>query len=306
MKTAQEFAAKRKSHTTFDVEYLEPDNRPVKFKHKLLHWVFGKRLLGRLGLGVVKLATHEKIPGFGKGKKNFFKNPDTNYFFHLPTPVNVEVDNIPLPREVAREMINRADYHIIVDRCVCRDAAGCSTYSHEIGCIVMGGICEDFVPASSHRVSKEEALKHLDRGIAAGLVPTVARTKIDNFVFMTPDKGQMGGLCFCCDCCCAIPNSYGDLPTNEMRPLYHTMPGLKIEITDDCIACGKCAEHCVFDAIVVQNGRAYHKEDRCTACGRCALVCPEKAVKMTMTDPDAVRKIVDKILSISDLKCNIA
>lgn len=305
MKTAQDYAAERKSHTTFDVEYLTPDNRPVKLKHRILHWLVNTPWAGKIGLSVVKAAIHEKIPGFGKGQKNFFKNPDHNYFFHLPTPVKVDVENMPLPREVAREMVRRANYHIIVDRCVCRDASRCTNFDHEIGCIVMGGITQDFLPTSSHRVSKEEALKHIDRGIKAGLVPTVARTKLDNFIFMTPDKGQMGGLCFCCDCCCAISGSYGDLPVQEMSPLYHTMPGLTIEVTDACVACGKCEEHCAFGAIKVQNGRAYHKKDRCTGCGRCALVCPNEAVEMTMTDPEAVNKIVDKIMAISDLECTI-
>ena len=295
--------ANRKSHTTIDVKYLDkPDTRPVKFKHKFLNWVFHRPWAIGLGLDVVEAAIKEKIPGFGKGKKNFFKNPETNYFFHLPTPVDIKSTNIQLPREVAREMVRRADHRIIMDKCVCREARDCKRFNHDISCIVLGDIGKDFVPPFSHLISAEEAFKHIDRGIAAGLVPTVARTKIDNFVFETPDKWQMGGICFCCDCCCAIPQAYGKIPADEMKPLFYNMPGLEHEVTDACTGCGTCLKTCGFGAMVIRDGRAYINDQRCTACGRCVLACPQKAVKMTMTDPDAVKKITEKILSLANLK----
>ena len=189
-----------------------------------------------------------------------------------------------------------------MDKCVCRNARGCKKFSSDISCIVLGDIGKDFVPPFSHLISEEEALKHLDRGIAAGLVPTVARTKIDNFVFETPDKWQMGGICFCCDCCCAIPQAYGKIPAHEMKPLFYNMPGLEHEVTDACTGCGECTKVCAYGGIVLRDGRAHINDQRCTACGRCVLACPQKAVKMTMTDPDAVKKITKKIFSLASLK----
>jgi hypothetical protein len=109
--------AKRVSHKSIDVKYLDtPDTRPVKLKHKYLTWAFHHPWAAGLGLDVVEAAIRERIPFFGRGKKNFFKNPETNYFFHLPTAVGVKSTNIQLPREVAREMIRRADHRIIMDR----------------------------------------------------------------------------------------------------------------------------------------------------------------------------------------------
>lgn len=301
-KIAQDYADRR-THTSLDIKYLDvPDTRPVKFKHKWLAWIFHRPWAIKLGLDFIVAVVNEKIPFWGKGNKNFFKNPETNFFFHLPSPVELKSNNMALPREVARAMIKQADYRIILDKCVCREGYGCTRFNHDIACIVLGDIGKDFVPSFSRLVSEEEALKHIDRAIEAGLVPTVARTKIDNFVFETPDKWQMGGICFCCDCCCDIPKAYGKLPADEMKPLFHNMPGLEMEVSDACNGCGVCLNHCKYGAITIRDGQAYINEARCTTCSRCVLYCPSKAVTMTMTDPDAVKKITQKIFSIASLK----
>lgn len=288
--------ANRRTHTSIGgVKYLE-DDREVKLKHRILNWALHVPTAGNFGLNLWEWLVHH-LPN-DKNGKNFFTDPEHNYFFHLPTPVSLANDNIPLPREVARELVRRAKHRIMMDSCVCRDARRCTKYNHEIGCIVLGDIGKDFVPANSHIVSEEECYKAIDRGIAAGLMPTVARAKVDNFVFMTPDKRQMAGMCFCCDCCCAIP-TYGKLPTETLSPLFNKLPGLEMKVSDECNGCAICAERCKFAAITVQDGRAVINE-RCTTCGLCASVCPSKAIEMTMTDPDAVRKIVDKIMTVWD------
>ncbi len=53
-------------------------------------------------------------------------------------------------------------------------------------------------------------------------------------------------------------------------------PGLSI--TDDCIACGACAEACTFKAIV--PGETYSiRGERCDECGNCFHACPAGAVQ---------------------------
>ena len=45
-------------------------------------------------------------------------------------------------------------------------------------------------------------------------------------------------------------------------------------ISDDCIACGACAEECPVSAISEGDGKYVIDEGLCTECGSCAATCP--------------------------------
>lgn len=48
-------------------------------------------------------------------------------------------------------------------------------------------------------------------------------------------------------------------------------------ITDECVACGTCAEECPSEAI--NEGDIYViDQDKCTECGTCFEVCPVEAI----------------------------
>ncbi len=48
-------------------------------------------------------------------------------------------------------------------------------------------------------------------------------------------------------------------------------------ISEECVACGTCAEECPAEAI--QAGEFYViDEDKCTDCGSCSEVCPVEAI----------------------------
>ncbi|RMF95780.1 MAG: 4Fe-4S dicluster domain-containing protein [Candidatus Schekmanbacteria bacterium] len=49
-------------------------------------------------------------------------------------------------------------------------------------------------------------------------------------------------------------------------------------ITDECIACGTCAEVCPVQAIE-ESGDMYKINDQCTDCGTCVESCPVDAIK---------------------------
>ncbi len=48
-------------------------------------------------------------------------------------------------------------------------------------------------------------------------------------------------------------------------------------ISEECVACGTCAEECPSEAI--EEGEPYViNEEKCTECGSCSEVCPVEAI----------------------------
>ncbi len=59
-----------------------------------------------------------------------------------------------------------------------------------------------------------------------------------------------------------------------------------------CIACGKCADRCVADAITVEK-YALIELKKCIGCGECKITCPEEAIKVN--DTSEIEKVQEKI-----------
>jgi len=51
------------------------------------------------------------------------------------------------------------------------------------------------------------------------------------------------------------------------------------KISDDCIACGACAEQCPVEAISEGDGKYVIDAEKCLDCGACADACPVDAPK---------------------------
>ena len=58
-----------------------------------------------------------------------------------------------------------------------------------------------------------------------------------------------------------------------------------------CIGCGKCLGACIYGGVKLEGKQAFITE-ACRACGRCVEVCPQKALRITIDDPDYVQKAI--------------
>ncbi len=50
------------------------------------------------------------------------------------------------------------------------------------------------------------------------------------------------------------------------------------KITDECIACGSCADQCPVEAIADAGEKFEINADTCLECGACADACPVGAI----------------------------
>jgi MinD superfamily P-loop ATPase len=67
----------------------------------------------------------------------------------------------------------------------------------------------------------------------------------------------------------------------EVRHAWSFSGGFQARIDSSlCTACGLCAQHCRFDALI-EDGDAFRVEPgRCEGCGQCVDVCPESAASL--------------------------
>ena len=230
-------------------------------------------------------------------------------YFAVPKDNVIRVDaslehkNAFLPSKLIHHFIDAASHHAIAKYCGCRTKMDCSNHPKKYGCLLLGEGVVDGNNMLRH-VSKEEAHQYAEEVRKNGLVHTIGRTFADTAVFRLP-KGvgeyhkKFMIICNCCPCCClARMYPYG---SQSFRDILLRMPGVDVEINDNCVGCGTCVESgvCMFGAIRIENGRARRTED-CVACGRCAEVCPHGAVEITI-DESAVGDAVKHLSSIVDV-----
>jgi len=204
-----------------------------------------------------------------------------------------------LPSQVLDEIIDRASHHWIMDFCICRDSENCQAYPHDLGCLFMGRAALDIHPKFGRLVSREQAREHARKCREAGLVHMVGRNKLDA-VWLGVKPGQkLFTVCNCCPCCCL----WRILPdiTPKIGDKLTKMPGVEVRVTEQCVGCGTCIDNvCFTGAIQMESGRA-EINSACRGCGRCVAVCPNEAIKLTITDETFLEKAVHRLTSAVDL-----
>lgn len=234
---------------------------------------------------------------------NSQRNGDALFYLPKDRVVVDEVidnqENFIVPSDVVVHFISEAKHIFLMNTCICREAAGCQDYDHNIGCIFLGEAVREINPKLGRQVDQETALAHLQHAREAGLMHLIGRDKIDAVWMGVKPYTKLMTICNCCPCCCLfrfLPNLAPKLQNKIER-----MPGVMVEVTEDCIGCGRCMEAvCFIDAIHLENGRAIIRED-CRGCGNCVEVCPQGAIRVVIERNDYIENAIKRLSEAVDV-----
>ncbi len=217
-------------------------------------------------------------------EKALFEGDELVFLPHQQIYIDEEIktgqdDQILLPYQVAEYFVEKAKFHWIMNKCICRDSMHCEKYPVELGCLFLGEAAKGINSKLGRPASKNEALDHLKKCRDAGLVHLIGKNKLDSVWLNVRPGKKLFTICNCCECCCLwriLPDVSSDISSKVKR-----MCGVKITVGDECTGCGKCVEVCISSAIRVLEGKAVIN-DQCKGCGRCVVVCPQNAVKASI------------------------
>lgn len=227
-------------------------------------------------------------------------DPAKSNFSVIPINENIEgAGDMALPIEIIDRLIDISRERAVLSHCVCRQNHDCLNYPENFGCLFLGESSRE-TPASWRRmVSKEEAKAHARKGVSLGLVPMVGKIRFDSDTLGIKDRGKLMTVCFCCECCC-LGRYLAKVPAPVVDRLQHPVEGVRIEITDACVGCGTCVDACYLQAMEIVDGKASRK-DICRVCGRCAARCPQKAIKISLCNPNVVDDVVKRLLTVVEI-----
>ncbi|NHJ31962.1 MAG: 4Fe-4S ferredoxin [Asgard group archaeon] len=209
-------------------------------------------------------------------------------------------DDIIIPTQIIDKFIDEAEYHWVMNFCLCRESTKCENYSSKLGCLFIGEAVLQIDPSYGKLVSKEEAKAHIKQCQEAGLIQLIGRNKLDKQWLDVKPGHKLLTICNCCECCC-LWKMLPDLDVKISRN-FTKMPGLTVEISDECLGCGDCTKGiCFVDAISLREGKAVIDKDICRACGRCISICKQEAIQMIIQDPDFIKESISRISSAVDV-----
>lgn len=212
----------------------------------------------------------------------------------IDQPIDM-ADEMVLPSQVVEHFIEQATTHWIMNVCMCRDANQCKDYPIDLGCVFLGEAASGINPKLGRRVTKEEALAHVQRCREAGLVHLIGRNKLDTVWLGVGPGDRLLTICNCCPCCCLLRT----LPhlTPQIADKITRMPGVTVSVNGNCIGCGTCTQDvCFVNAIDLADGQAVIGEN-CRGCGRCVELCPERAIEISVEHGQFVQESIARISS---------
>lgn len=207
-------------------------------------------------------------------------------------------ESIVLPSKIVEHFIKKSNYRFIMNFCICRESMDCKNYPKDLGCLFLGEAAEHINKEFGAEATKEEALDHVKKARELGLVHLVGRDVIDEqWLGVSPGEKLMV-VCNCCNCCCLwriLPDMDKDLGL-----VVKKMPGVEVEVTDNCTGCGECKDICFVKAIQIEDGVA-RISNECRGCGRCVEICPYDAITLNINNNEFIEKTIKRINSSVDV-----
>lgn len=221
-------------------------------------------------------------------------------------PINEQLqesESVVVPKQIIEDVIRKTSHRAILPTCLCRIGCRCEHHDMGIGCIFLGEATKQMHPSLGKPATVDEALKHLDKAIANGLIPQIGKVDPDaawSGVKMK-DWDRFLTLCFCCTCCCIAMRKHQKWNA-EFRDKMVKIEGIDIHIDDNCNGCGICAGKCFAKAISIDNKKAIIDDDCCKLCGICVDHCPKNAISINIVDEDKMTEVMyGRIRSYGDI-----
>ncbi len=261
-------------------------------------------IINSFSSGIFQLARLSKLPLVGDFLHWFLFRD--NHIVYLPADRVIDIgesvsapENMVLPSTAVNHFIRKAKHRFIMNECLCRAGCNCRDYPSNMGCLFLGEAADQINPKLGRAVDEAEALDHVQKCMDAGLVQMIGRDRLDSVALDIGPDDKLMTICSCCPCCCIwriIP-----LASQEISDMIVKMPGVEVTVSESCIGCGICTEgSCFVDAIQLENDRACIGPS-CRGCGRCVTVCPNEAIEITISNPDYVAEVIDKLDQLVDL-----
>ncbi len=203
-----------------------------------------------------------------------------------------------LPSQVVHHFIDRAQYHWIMNFCICRESSNCRDYPQTLGCLFLGKAVLDINPEMGRLVSREEAHAHATKCREAGLFHLVGKNKLDTVWLGLKSGDRLLTICNCCPCCCLWRFTPNIAP--RIRSKISRMPGISVRVTENCQGCGTCVDTCFIKNIRLEDGLSVIG-DGCLGCGNCVEACPNDAIVMVNQSGQHIDEVIrrlEKVVSV--------
>ena len=152
-----------------------------------------------------------------------------------------------LPSQVVDYFIEHANYHWIMNFCMCRESNKCKDYPRDLGCLFLGEATTKINPNIGRPVSKSEARDHMQKGREAGLVHFIGNVKDDALWLGVSPGNKLLTICNCCPCCCISGLIKYMAP--QIAENYSKMVGVEVKVSGSrlrlykkkgvvCVKCG--------------------------------------------------------------------
>lgn len=227
-----------------------------------------------------------------EGFREEFMSTKINQLRTIPVEKSIEPQHNIATYDILRELIKEAE-NISVEDCICKKGKEllgnpCKQTKTREHCFTFNSSAINAVYRGYGRlISKEEALKIIERAQEDGLIIQPTNSQKPNYV------------CCCCGCCCDLLINLKKLE----KPWEFIYSNYLAEVDPDlCSGCKTCLRRCQMDAILIIDDIASVNLERCIGCGNCVVSCPEHAISLVKKDSELIPPETTKDLFLQIMK----